>query len=76
MKITTFPITNLSNITFLTVKKFISKRAEKINKEINTVTNLYKASGFNMDVYLKDIEFNINALREHTMPEIFNICAK
>ena len=76
MKITTFPITNFSNITFLTVKKIISKRAEKINKEINTVTNLYKASGFNMDVYLKDIEFNINALREHTMPEIFNICAK
>ena len=39
-----------SNITFLTEENCISKSAYNITKELNTVTNIYKARGFNIDL--------------------------
>ena len=67
---------NSSNINFLAAENCTSNGAENIIKEIHTVTNIYKASGLNMDVYHEDNEFNINPFREHIRPEILNICAK
>ena len=45
-----FLYTKSSNITFLTENIYISKILDKIVKEFNTVTNMYKARSFNEDI--------------------------
>ena len=68
--------TKSSKITFLTAENCISNIAVNIIKELQTVTNMYKARGFNIAVYNRNNKFNINAWKEHIRPENLNICAK
>ena len=37
---------------------------------------MYKARGFNIDIFHEDNKFNLNALIEHIRPAGLNICAK
>ena len=37
---------------------------------------MYKARGFNIDVFHGDKDFNLNALKEHIRSASLNICAK
>ena len=37
---------------------------------------MYKAIGFNIDVYNRDNKFNLNSFRDHIRPESFNIFEK
>ena len=55
--------TKSSYITLITVENFTSKIADNIIKELNTVNIMYKARGFNIDVFRGDKKFNLNALR-------------
>ena len=70
------PDTKSSKTTFLTAKKFTSKSADNIIKELNTVNSMDKVRGFNIDVFHGYNEFNLNALRENTRPASLNIYAK
>ena len=63
-------------ITFVTAEYCISRKADSIIQELHTVTNVYKARGFNTNVYHWYNKLNIYALRYHIMPSSWNICAK
>ena len=54
MNVIPFLYKNSSNITFFTAENFILKSTGKIIKELDTVTNMYKLRGFNVDVYHGD----------------------
>ena len=64
------------NITFLESEHCISTSADKIIKELHTVTNMYRERGFNIDVYHGINEFNINDFKERIRPASLNIYAK
>ena len=49
-----FSHTKSYNITFLTSEDCISKSREENIKELNTVTNMYKARGFNIYLFHGD----------------------
>ena len=51
------------NITFLTEEISISRSTDKIIQELHTVANMNKSRGFNISVYHRDNEFDINDLR-------------
>ena len=72
----TFLHTKSSYTAFLTAEKYTSKRTYNIIKKIHTLMNTYKARGFNINVYHRDNELNINSLREHIMPKVLNIFKK
>ena len=66
--------TKSSKKTFIASNNCISKSADKIIKELQTVTNMYKERGFNTSLYHGENELNINYLRNNTMPASLNIC--
>ena len=68
--------TKKSKIIFLTEENLNSRSADKIIQELDTVDNIYTESGFNINIYHRDNEFDINDLREHIRPESLNICAR
>ena len=68
--------TNSSNITFLAAENCTSKITDNIIKDLNTSNIMYKARGFNIDVFHRYNKFNLNVLRDHTRPESLNICEK
>ena len=68
--------TKSSKINFLPTENYTARSTDDIIKGIYAVTNIYKARGFNIDVYHGDNELNINTLRQHIRPESLNICAQ
>ena len=65
-----------SNTTFLTSEKNSSRSTDNIIQELNTVANMYTSRGFNIGVYHRENEFDINDLGEHIRNASLNICAQ
>ena len=55
--------TKSSKITLLAVETLSSRSADKIILELHTYSNMHTLRGFNINIYHRDNEFNINALR-------------
>ena len=68
----TFLHTKSPKITFLTSEHYTSRSTSNIIKELQTVTNMYKERGVNINLYHGENAFNINALRKYIRPEVFH----